>query len=105
MVVRFIASAVALMLVSFILPGFALLTFEQALIAAVLIAVLGTVAENLFGKNNSPRNRGIVGFITATIVIYFSQMIVPGMNIIILGSLLAAIIIGVVDQFVPIELS
>lgn len=104
LIVRFIVSALVLMLVSFLLPGFALLTFGQALLAAVVIAVLGFVVESLFGKRISPQNRGIVGFITAAAVIYISQFLVPGMSISILGALLAAIIIGVVDLFVPTEL-
>ncbi|MGI5882817.1 MAG: phage holin family protein [Dethiobacteria bacterium] len=104
LIVRFIVSALVLMLVSFLLPGFALLSFGQALIAAVVIAVLGFVVESLFGKRVSPQNRGIVGFLTAAVVIYISQFIVPGMSITVLGALLAAIIIGVVDLFVPTEL-
>jgi putative membrane protein len=104
LIVRFIVSALVLMLVSFLLPGFALLTFGQALIAAVVIAVLGFVVESLFGKRISPQNRGIVGFLTAAVVIYISQFVVPGMTISILGALLAAVIIGVVDLFVPTEL-
>ncbi len=103
-IVRFIVSALVLMLVSFLLPGFALLTFGQALLAALVIAALGFVVESLFGKRISPQNRGIVGFITAAVVIYISQFLVPGMTISILGALLAAIIIGVVDLFVPTEL-
>lgn len=99
--VRFIVSVAVLMLLSLLLPGFAILTFKQSLLPAIAIAILGFAAENLFGKNDSPQNRGLVGFITAAVVIYISQLVVPGMNIIILGSLLAAIIIGVVDQFVP----
>jgi putative membrane protein len=74
------------------------------LLAAIVIAVLGFVVESLFGKRISPQNRGIVGFITAAAVIYISQFLVPGMTISILGALLAAIIIGVVDLFVPTEL-
>lgn len=104
LIVRFIVSALVLMLVSFILPGFATLTFGDALIAAVVIAVLGFVVESLFGRRISPQNRGVVGFITAAVVIYLTQFIVPAMQITILGSLLAAIIIGVVDLFVPTEL-
>jgi len=104
LVVRFVVSALVLMLVSFLLPGFALLTFGQAIIAAVVIAVLGFVVERIFGRTVSPQNRGIVGFITATVVIYISQFVVPGMSITILGALLAAIIIGVIDLFVPTEL-
>jgi len=104
LIVRFIVSALVLMLVSFLLPGFAVLTFGTALIAAVVIAIIGFIVENLFGPKISPQNRGIVGFITAAIVIYITQFIVPGMSITILGSLLAAVIIGIVDIFVPTEL-
>ena len=101
---RFIVSALVLMLVSFLLPGFALLTFGQALLAALVIAALGFVVESLFGKRISPQNRGIVGFITAAVVIYISQFLFPGMSISILAGLLAALLIGVVDLFVPTEL-
>lgn len=104
LIVRFVVSALVLMLVSFLLPGFALLTFGQALIAAVIIAVLGFIIESIFGKRVSPQNRGIVGFITAAVVIYITQFLVPGMTVSILGALLAAIIIGVIDLFVPTEL-
>ena len=104
LIVRFVVSALVLMLVSFLLPGFALLTFGQALIAAVVIAVLGFIVESIFGKRVSPQNRGIVGFITAAVVIYITQFVVPGMTVSILGALLAAIIIGVIDLFVPTEL-
>lgn len=104
LIVRFVVSALVLMLVSFLLPGFALLTFGQALIAAVIIAVLGFIIESIFGKRISPQNRGIVGFITAAVVIYITQFLVPGMTVSILGALLAAIIIGVIDLFVPTEL-
>lgn len=104
LIVRFIVSALVLMLVSFLLPGFAALTFGQALIAAVIIAVIGYVVESLFGRRVSPQNRGIVGFLTAAVVIYISQFLVPGMSISILGALLAAVVIGVIDLFVPTEL-
>lgn len=103
-IIRFIVSALVLMLVSFLLPGFAALTFGQALIAAVVIAVLGYVVETFFGRKVSPQNRGIVGFLAAAVVIYLSQFIVPGMTISILGALLAAVVIGVIDLFVPTEL-
>jgi len=46
----------------------------------------------------------LVGFITATIVIYVAQFIIPGMTVSFLGAALAAVIIGIVDLFVPTEL-
>ena len=39
LIVRFVVSAIVLMLVSWLLPGFATLSFVQALIAAVVIAL------------------------------------------------------------------
>lgn len=104
LIVRFIVSAIVLMAVGFLLPGFATLKFWQALIAAVVIAALGFAVESLFGRKISPQNRGLVGFITSAVVIYVAQFVVPGMSVSILGAALAAIVIGIIDLFVPTEL-
>ena len=104
LIVRFVVSAVILMLVGFILPGFAQIGFGQALIAAVVIALLGFIVESLFGQRVSPQNRGLVGFITAAVIIYVAQFVVPGMQITAIAAILAAIVIGVIDLFVPTEL-
>lgn len=53
-IVRFIVSALVLMLVGFILPGFKTMSFFHALFAAVVIAALGWVVESLLGKTVSP---------------------------------------------------
>lgn len=104
-VVRFIVSALVLMLVGFILPGIRVAGFTGALIAAVVIAALGWAAEAILGKRISPRSRGIVGFIVAAVVIYLAQFIVPAyLSVNILGALLAAFVIGLIDAFVPTEL-
>lgn len=104
LIVRFIVSALVIMLVGFLLPGFAVLGFGQALLAAIVIALLGFVAENLLGDKISPRNRGIVGFVTAAVVIYVAQFLVPAMRVSLFGALLAALVIGIIDAFVPTEL-
>lgn len=100
-VVRFIVSALVLMLVGFIIPGFKALTFFHALLAAIVIAVIGWVAESLMGKTVSPYGRGVVGFIVSAITIWIAQFIVPGMAVSIIGALLAAFVIGIIDLFVP----
>ncbi|MBS3948845.1 MAG: phage holin family protein [Dethiobacter sp.] len=104
LIVRFIVSALVLMMVSFLLPGFATLGFGAALIAAIVIAVLGFIAESIFGKKVSPQNRGIIGFVVSAVVIYLAQFLVPGMEITVVGAALAALAIGIVDVFVPTEL-
>jgi putative membrane protein len=46
----------------------------------------------------------VVGFLTAAAVIYLAQFIVPALEVSVLGALLAALVIGIVDAFVPTEL-
>ncbi|HHW07674.1 MAG TPA: phage holin family protein [Clostridia bacterium] len=93
------------MLVGWLLPGISVNGFMGALLAAVVIAVLGYLAELILGEKISPQSRGIVGFIVAAVVIYLAQFIVPNyLSVNILGALLAALVIGVIDAFVPTEL-
>ncbi|MDX9870843.1 MAG: phage holin family protein [Clostridia bacterium] len=104
-IIRFIVSALVLMLVSWLLPGISVAGFGGALIAAVVIAILGWVIEMLLGKKATPQSRGLSGFISAAVVIYAAQYIVPGsISVSIIGALLASLVIGLVDAFVPTEL-
>lgn len=103
-IIRFVVSALVLMLLSFVLPGFRVIGFVNAIIAAVAIALLGHLATYLLGQKASPQNRGIVSFIVAAVVIYLAQFVVPTMRVTILGAILASVIIGIVDAVVPTEL-
>lgn len=104
-IVRFIVSAIVLMLVAYLLPGIRVAGFTGALIAAVVITVLGYLVEMFLGDRISPRSRGWVGFITAAVVIYLAQFIIPSyLSVSLLGSLLAALVIGLVDAFIPTEI-
>jgi putative membrane protein len=62
---------------------------------------LGWAIEAILGERVSPQSRGIVGFIVAAIVIYVAQYLVPGMTVSILGALLASLVVGIIDAFVP----
>lgn len=105
LIVRFIVSALVLMIISWLLPGVTVNGFGGALLAAVVIAALGYVAELLLGEKVSPHSRGFVGFIVAAIVIYVAQFIVPNfLSVSLIGSLLAAFVVGIVDAFVPTAL-
>ncbi|MCM3746807.1 phage holin family protein [Paenibacillus pasadenensis] len=100
-VVRFVVSAIVLMLVGFIVPQFSVGGFWSALILALVIALLGWVVEAIFGKRVTPFGRGIVGFIASVIVIYVAQFIVSGVAVTWLGAILAALVIGIIDLFIP----
>ena len=100
-IVRFVVSAIVLMVMGLVLPGFNVFGFVNALLAAIVIAALGWAIEAILGERVSPQSRGIVGFIVAAIVIYVAQYLVPGMSVSILGALLASLVVGIIDAFVP----
>jgi putative membrane protein len=100
-VVRFVVSAIVLMVMGLVIPGFHVFGFVNALIAAVVIAAIGWAIEALLGQRVSPQSRGIVGFIVAAVVIYVAQYLVPGMTVSVLGALLASLVVGIIDAFIP----
>ncbi|MFD1677055.1 phage holin family protein [Alicyclobacillus fodiniaquatilis] len=104
MIIRFIVSALVLLLVSAIVPGFSISGFGTALFAAIVIAVIGWLLELLLGRNHGRGGRGLVGFVLSIVVIYVAQIFVSGMHVTVLGAILAAFIIGIIDLFVPTEL-
>lgn len=105
LIIRFVVSAFVLLIVSWLLPGLSVAGFTGALIAAVVITALGYAAEKLLGEKATPQARGFAGFISAALVIYLTQFIVPGsINVSIIGALLASVVIGLVDAVVPTSL-
>ena len=104
-IIRFLISAIVLLVVSWLIPGFSVAGFTGAVIAAIVIALLGWIVEKLLGDKVTPRSRGIVGFISAAVVIYLAQYVVPdSISVSILGALLASLVIGLVDVFIPTEI-
>ena len=100
-VIRFIVSALVLMFVGYIVPQFAVGGFWSALFLALVIAAAGWVIEGIFGKSISPIGRGIVGFVVSALVIWLAQFIVGNVEVTLLGAILAALVIGIIDLFIP----
>lgn len=100
---RFVVAALVLMVVGWIVPQFSIGGFWSALILALVIALLGWVVEGIFGKKATPFGRGIVGFIVSALVIWVAQFVVSGVSVSILGAILAALVIGIVDLFLPVS--
>lgn len=102
-IVRFIVSAFVLIVVSWVVPGFVVSGFWNAFLAALFIAAIGWGIEKLLGASISPYSRGIIGFLVSAIVIYISQYFISGVRATLLGAILAALVIGIIDLFVPIK--
>lgn len=101
-VVRFIVSAIVIMIVGYIVPNFSVGGFWSALMLALVIAILGWIVEGIFGKRVTPFGRGIVGFLASAAVIWVAQFIIGHVHATILGALLAALVIGIIDLFIPV---
>ncbi|MDF2960103.1 MAG: rane protein [Paenibacillus sp.] len=102
-IVRFIVSALVLMFVSFIVPAFEVGGFWSAFFLALVIAIAAWVIEGVFGRRITPFGRGIVGFVTSAVIIWLAQFIVTGVSTSIIGALLAALVIGIIDLFIPVK--
>jgi len=101
-IVRFVVSAIVLMVVGWLVPQFHVGGFWSALMLAVVIAVLGWIIEGIFGKKVTPFGRGIVGFLCSALVIWLAQFVIGSVEVTILGALLAALVIGIIDLFIPV---
>ncbi len=103
-IIRFVVSVLILMIIGYIIPGFDALNIIHAFFAALVITAIGYLIELTLGEKVSPYSRGIVGFLVSALVIWITQYLVPGMRVSIIGALLAAIVIGIIDTFVPTTL-
>lgn len=98
---RLVVIAIVLAIVSFLTPGFSIRGLWSFLIAAVVISVLDYLVEKFMKIDASPFSKGIKGFIVAVIIIYFAQYLVPNMSVTILGAVIGALVIGVLDAIFP----
>ncbi|MGI6585979.1 MAG: phage holin family protein [Gracilibacteraceae bacterium] len=101
-IIRFVVAAIVLMVTAYFVPGFRMRGgFTTALISALVIAAADFLIEKLFRFDASPLGRGISGFLVSAAVIYFAQYLVPGMEVSLLGAVIGALVIGLVDTVLP----
>ncbi len=98
---RCILVAIILAITSFVAPGFTIAGMWSYIVAAIVITGLDYLVELLMGVDASPFGKGISGFIIAALIIYLAQFIVPNMNVTLLGAILAAVVIGILDVVFP----
>ena len=102
-VVRFIVSALVLLVVSWIVPAFQIGGFWSALFLALAIAIIGWIIESIFGTKVTPFGRGIVGFLTSALVIWVAQFFIGGVSVSVIGAIIGALVIGLIDLFIPVS--
>ncbi len=102
-IIHFIVAAIVLMVTAWLTPGFSNMGFGTALVAALVIAVMDWGIQRLFKIDASPFGRGIVGFIVSAVIIYLTQFLVPNMRVTVWGSIIASLIIGIIDAIIPAD--
>ena len=100
-IIRLIVSMVVLSVTAFFTPGFTIHGFWAVLLAAVIISAIDYLVEKFMGVDASPFGRGLKGFVISAIIIYLTQFLVPTMRVSIIGAILAALVIGVIDAILP----
>lgn len=96
-IVRLVMTAIILGITSFLTPGFKITGLVSYLIAALIITALDYLFEKFMGIDASPFGKGLKGFIISAVIIYITQLFVSTMHVSVIGALLAAIVIGILD--------
>ncbi|RKD30905.1 phage holin family protein [Thermohalobacter berrensis] len=98
---RVVLTAIVVGIAAFFTPGFSINNLWSLLIAGVVIAGLNFIIEKFAGIDASPFGRGITGFIVAALILFVTRYIVPGFDITIIGAVLGALAVGIIDMVVP----
>ena len=102
-VLKYISATAILTATTIFTPGFTITSLPALFLSSFVIIILDYMMSIITGINDSSIGRGIVGFISAAIIIYMTQFIVPGYYISMLSSLIAAAIYGTLNSFMPNE--
>ncbi len=101
LILRFFLSAIVIAVAAFLTPGFSIGGIWSIFIAAAVITVMDYLINRVAKLDASPFGRGFTGFIVAAIVIYATQFFVPVMRVTLVGALLGALVIGLIDIVIP----
>ncbi|MCB2296072.1 phage holin family protein [Clostridium algoriphilum] len=101
LIIRFVVTSVILAITSFLIPGFVIKGLGSIILAAIVISLLDYAVEKVMGVDASPFGKGLKGFVISAIILYIAQYLVPGMGVSIIGAIIAAIFIGILDAIIP----
>lgn len=103
LVLKYISATAILTATTIFTPNFTISSLPALFLSSFVIIILDYMMSIITGINDSSIGRGIVGFVSAAIIIYMTQFIVSGYYISMLSSLIAAAIYGTLNSFMPNE--
>ena len=103
LIIKILISGLAILITSALSIGIQTDGYTTAILAAVVIGILDWAINKFTGVDASPFGRGAVGFVVAAIILFITGKIVDGFNVSILGAIVGALILGIVDTFLPVD--
>lgn len=101
LIIKIIVSALVLGITAFFTPGFSTSGIGTLIVAAIVIGILNWLTVKIIGVNASPFGAGAVGFVVTAVVLYLTRYFVDGYNITIVGAIIGALVLGIVDAVLP----
>lgn len=101
LIIRFLSALAILILTSFFTINFNTSSYPKLIISAIAVVVLDYFVSTISGIHDIPLYRAIVGFVASTIIVYMTQFFVPGFYISIATSIIASLMYGVIQYFLP----
>ncbi len=98
---RFVITVVVLSLIGYSIPGFGHLLFGDAVLAALVISVLGYAMQSFRGYRTKKYLCGAVGFVVTGLVIVGGQSVLGHVHVSPLSALVAATVVGLVNYAIP----
>ena len=102
LIIKIVTSAISLLIAAWITPGMSISGgFGVAISVAIVIGLLDWLALRFTSLKDSPTGRGSTGFILAAVILYLAGKFVRGFHVNLLGALIGAFILGLVDAIMP----
>ncbi|MFR6448884.1 MAG: phage holin family protein [Peptoniphilus grossensis] len=103
LIIKILISGLAILITSALSIGIQTDGYTTAIMAGIVIGILDWAINKFTGVDASPFGRGAVGFVVAAIILFITGQIVDGFNVSILGAIVGALILGIVDTFLPVD--
>lgn len=103
LIIKILISGLAILITSALSIGIQTDGYTTAIMAAVVIGILDWAINKFTGVDASPFGRGAVGFVVAAIILFITGKIVDGFTVSVLGAIIGALVLGVVDSFLPAD--
>lgn len=103
LLIKVLVSGIAVLITSALSPGIQTDGYSTAIMAGIVIGILDWAINKFTGIDASPFGRGAVGFVIAAIILFITGQIVDGFTVSVLGAVVGALILGIVDSFLPVD--